>query len=366
MGRFPWLVSVGWFLLVGCGSELTRYRTTAFIAAPRPPEKIGALSEQGQTELSVGAYQVAGDVGGLVLINDPALTLLAAGDAIRYGQRGDPGILQATHGGFFTFRQGINRYVELGGHLEVAGSDGAAQSRVGVLPLKGSRYATLIGPTMGFQLPLEQDPRFRLVFRLEYMAAIIPFTRYELIDGAPEGEIVEGSGAAYYREKESNSEMLAFFSLNPGVAFKDEALEFALGFSLVSHYTNDGFTYTELPPIEYGSPVGLFTGEIGYTVDKAFRVGLQSWVQLNDSDDHFDRTAFGARGSLTFFIGPKVSDEEVSPRLPLDTAPGGEISTENGAKGLDTKGNAERLFDELEQEASDEPRPDSEEDLLEW
>lgn len=297
-------------ILSGC-SELTRYRTTSFVSSPRPPERIGVIAEDGSAEFTAGAYQVAGNYQGLFFIDDPGLTLLAAAEASRYGQKGDPGIVQATHGGHFSFRRGLGSFFEFGGYLEVAGTDGSVKSRVGVLPLKGLRYAVRAGPVLGFQVPVGDDTPFNFVIRAEFLANSVPYSRYKLKDDYREleGSSVSGDGAEYYAIETSNTVMMPSFSMTPALAYRDGALEGAVGVSLATHLTNDGFSYEAIEPIEIGAPVVMFSGEFGWRITEVFRISLQSWVQVNDSDDHFETLPFGARATMTLMTWPQVLSE---------------------------------------------------------
>ena len=202
-------------------------------------------------------------------------------------------------------RRGFGSHFEFGGTIEVATTQDAVKSRIGVLPLRNASVASKFGPTMGLQFPLGDDG-LKLVVRGEFAFTSVPYSRYRLKSNYQDlaGTQVSGDGSEYYELEETGSELMPLFSLTTALAMRGESLEGALGFTVGSQLTNDGFSYAPLPPVETGPP-GLFvTGEIGWRFNRNVRLNLQSWVQSSQGTDHYNATPIGSRLTLTLMTAP--------------------------------------------------------------
>jgi len=175
---------------------------------------------------------------------------------------------------------------------------------------------------MGLQFPLGDDG-LKLVVRGEFAFTSVPYSRYRLKSNYQDlaGTQVSGDGSEYYELEETGSELMPLFSLTTALAMRGESLEGALGFTVGSQLTNDGFSYAPLPPVETGPP-GLFvTGEIGWRFNRNVRLNLQSWIQASQGTDHYNATPIGSRLTLTLMTAPPRAALKAPEDVSAETRP---------------------------------------------
>ena len=92
------------------------------------------------------------------------------------------------------------------------------------------------------------------------------------------------------------------------LAFKQEFFEVALGVTFANQMTNDGFSYERLEPIEGAGAVSMMVMDLGVFPTDRLRLGLQSWIQMNDSAEHSTARIIALRASGSFAFS-QPSDE---------------------------------------------------------